>query len=179
MPQESPDIEQYAMSLLAMGQATHSLPRIENDLVFILDLIENNEEVRRFLANPHVTDKGKYVALDQILSGKIHAVLLHFLLILMDQKDLHNIKTIAEAFFRALSNLQQKATGQLVTAAPLSDDKIALIEKEIGRVMGKEVHLTPRVNPGILGGILVQVENTVFDHTIDHQLESIRQALIR
>jgi len=169
--------EQYAEALLAAGKATGTLENLEQDLVQMLALVEENRQVRKFLADPFVEGEGKVSAFREILEGKIHHVLMYFVLLLLDQGDILKLRPIAEAFFLKVARLEEKRAGSLVTAHPLSDKKIAEIETEIGRMVGEKVRLQAKVDPDILGGVLVRVGNLVLDGTVVHQLEDIRRSL--
>jgi len=153
------------------------LSEIEENLTDALTLLEKNEEVRKFLRTPHVAEKGKRRAVEQILRGKVHPALLYFLLTLIEQNELPLLKGVAAIFFEKASLLRKKIAGELVSSRPLSGEKVEAIEQEVGRIVGRHVHLRVRLDPGILGGIAVQVGDFVLDGTIDHQLEDIRQAL--
>jgi F-type H+-transporting ATPase subunit delta len=55
--------------------------------------------------------------------------------------------------------------------------KVAAIEAEVDRIMNRKVHLLPRVDPGMLGGVLVRVGSFVLDGTVDSRLEKFRRSL--
>ena len=171
------DIERYADSLVNLGEATGSLARFKKDMETLLDMIEQSEEIRRFLADSFVNKRGKCRALEEVLEDKIHPALLHFFLILVEQELISRVKPVAMAFFEKASRLGKKASGEMVAAVPIPDGKVAEIEREVGRVVGKEVCLRVRVNPDILGGLLVQVDDFVLDGTVERQLEEMRREL--
>ena len=178
MPEENNDVEQLADSLVSLGRATATLKRFDEDLMLTLETFEKNSQVRRFLADPAIRVEGKLSAVREILKDRVHPVLLHFLLILVEQDIISKLKPVADSFFRKVSGLRQRISGELVTALPLPPEKIAAIEKETGAILDKEVHLRVRVDPDILGGVFVQVGDFVLDGTIDHRLDSIRRQLL-
>ena len=172
------DTERYAEALLALGEATGHAAQIEQDLVVLLDLLECDEDVRRFLADATVKKAGKEKALEKLLKGRIHYALTHFLLILLEENRLAELRPIAESFFARYSSQRQQATGTLTTAVPLSSEKVADIEQAAGRLLGKDVHLRVQVNPVILGGLRIQVGDFVVDGTVDNHLAEMRARLL-
>ena len=154
------------------------VPRLEKDLALLMDFLEKNEEIRRFIHDPFIRTEGKRAAVEKLLAGRIHAILLYFLLILLEQQKISDLKLIVDAFFEKVSRSIEKVAGELVTAKPLSRQKIAAVEREAGLLLGKEVHLRVRVDTDILGGLFVQVGDFVLDGTMDRLLEDIRQNLV-
>jgi len=177
MQQGSHDPSQYADALIAMGQACNALPQIENDMLEALELLQSNAEMQQFLANPSVMQEGKTNALLKILQGRLHPVLVHFLAMLLTQHQLRAIKTIASSFFKQASELREQVSGDINTAVPISAERLAEIEEEVGSSLGKQVHLRHSIAPGILGGIYIKVGDFVIDGTVEHQLDTIRRQL--
>ena len=179
MPSDRPDIERYASALVALGRAAEALPQIEAQLGTVLTFLEEQHAIRRFASDPNVNVNGKARALEELLGADIHPVLIHFLQVLLAQHVFHHLNGIAAAFFAQVSARRDEITGELVSAAPLPEAKVAVIETEVGRILGKRVHLRPRVDSSIMGGLRVNVGDFVLDGTLTRQLETMRQTLLR
>jgi F-type H+-transporting ATPase subunit delta len=178
MPGVNPEAARYAEALLTLAGAAGVLPRVEQDLAAALDLIERSGDIRRFLADPAILGAGKAQAIGEILKGKVHPVFLHFLQILQETGRIAELRAIADAFFEQASQLTRKTTGELVAAQPLAGETVGRIEEEVSRLLGRELHLRTRVDPDLLGGVLVRVGDVVLDGTIDHYLESVGRRLL-
>lgn len=168
----------YADALVALGTAAGTLPELEYELVSLRDFVQADVRLQRFLADPVVRSEGKQAALRDILTGHVSEMLLHFLMILQAEGCLGKLEAIADEFFRKTSRLRERTTGELLTAVTVPDAKVALIEKEVSRILEKDVHLRQRIMPGIVGGLAVRVDNFVLDGTIDHELGEIRRGLL-
>jgi len=173
-----PDVECYAGALLALAEAAGREAEVERDLVAMLDLLECDEEVRRFLADRSVRKAGKKKALEQLLDGRICHVLVHFLLILQEEKLLREVRPIAESFFAQYSSRRQQVTGTLTSAVQISPEQVEKIEQEAGHLLGKNVHLRVRIDAGILGGLRIQVGDFIVDGTVEHDLAVARRDLL-
>ena len=67
--------------------------------------------------------------------------------------------------------------GTLTTAVPIQDaDKQAIMDK-LGSVTGKSVLLESEVDPSVLGGVRVRIQDVLFDHTLRHRLDQLRAEL--
>jgi F-type H+-transporting ATPase subunit delta len=172
------EVEHYADALLALGRATGEFARFQDDLEQACLLVRRDSRIREFLADPAVAGEGKRRALEQLLSGSIHPVILDFLLILLDQDRLRHFQLLVDVFHEKISNVRRRASGELICAAELSPEQVAAVEHEAGRILGKDVALRVRVDPGLLGGILLRVGDFVLDGSLDRQLEDARHALL-
>ena len=178
MPTPPKTIEHYADALIAIGKAANALRAIEDDVVHLLNFMEESEELQRFLASATVAQTGKRRALQEILKEQIHPLLIEFLIMLLTAGDLAQLKTVANCFFEKASQVHERITGEIHVAVPMSDDRIASIESEIGRILNKRVTLRARVMPGVLGGALIKVGDFIVDGTIDRQLEEAKRQLL-
>lgn len=178
MPSSDAQIQAYSEALLSLAGAAGIQDSVEQELGAAVDLFGSNGALRRFVTDPHVEVRGRSRGLDELLEDKVHPVLRHFLLTLLEAGVLHELGGIAAACHSEMAERQQRASGELVTAAPITPERVARIEEETGRILGKDVQLRVRVNPQLIGGLVVHVGDFVLDGSIGHQLESIRKALL-
>jgi F-type H+-transporting ATPase subunit delta len=172
------ETERYADSLLALCEAAGATDRVYEELPELVDFLGRREALRRFLADPGLRVEGKKNALESLLGRELHPLLLHFLLILQSQGRVGMLPRIAEAFFRKVGEREAFAYGELLTAMPLREEKIRLIEGITGRMLGKTVRLTVREDRRLIGGVRVRVGDVVLDGTVERQLAAARQALL-
>jgi F-type H+-transporting ATPase subunit delta len=172
-------VERYADALFALAEATGRLAEIEARLPAVVDLLTAHGSLRDFLANPGVANRGKSAALDEILTGQAPDLLLRFLTVLQDEGALTRLPEIQVAFHARVSGRHAARSGEVVSACPLSADRVEAIAREASRILGAPVRLRPRVAPGIVGGVRVQVGDWVLDGTVEYQLTEARRQLIR
>lgn len=172
------DPERFADSLLAMAQATGSVAQIEQDLGQCVDFLRQQESLRRFLADPAVRQEGKRQAVADVLRDRVHPDLQAMLLILVTHNAFLALPEVADAFYSRVSRLKQEQTGELVSAQPLAPERVAQIEEETGRILGKTVRLRTRVDAGVLGGFYLKVGDFVIDDTLERRLERFRRNLL-
>jgi len=178
MPPGSEPVQAYGDALLTLCEAAGATVIVERQLDELLEFLVTHEAIGRFANDPTITAAGKLDALDRLLEEKLHGVLHHFILILVSQGLFRELPAIAQAFKQAVTEKREHATGELASAHPVPEEKVALIEKEVGRILSKRVQLRLRVDPGLLGGMVVRVGDFIIDGTVDRQLDSIRRGLL-
>lgn len=178
MPSADDRLSLYADALLALGQAADALDTVEGQLGEIAELFRTHAGIKRFLADPHVRTDGKLNAIDELLNPDLHPVCRHFILMLQQTGSLRELPAVAEIFFERTAHLHDQTTGELVSAAPLTPERVRAVETEAGRLLGRPVSLRTRVDSNLLGGVCLRVGNVVLDGTVDHQLDQIRHRLL-
>lgn len=170
--------ERYAESLLALSEGAGVLARIEKEIMMVVDLFASDSRIKRFLADPAVQDEGKSTAVVEILSGRVHPVLMRFVQILLDQNMIGGLRCIADMFLDKASRLEKKVSGELVSVCMVGDDVLTRIEEEISRILGKKVRLHVRIDSEMLGGAIVRVGDLVVDGSVDALVDGMRSELL-
>lgn len=168
----------YAEALLSFARAANRLDQVSEDIATVVSLVSQNEEMRRFLADPHVKPEGKEAALRDLLVDKISPLTLKLMLAIQEQDFIARIDQVAERFYENTARLRESSTGEIVTARELPAEMVKEIEQEASRVLNQQVSLRVRVDPSLLGGVSLRVGNFVLDGTVEHQLEEFRKTLL-
>jgi len=66
---------------------------------------------------------------------------------------------------------------EVTTAAPLTADRAAQVQKQLADITGRTVDMTTSVDPSIIGGVVTRIGGTVYDGSIATQLEKLREKL--
>jgi F-type H+-transporting ATPase subunit delta len=167
----------YAEALLRVAQAEDALPRIEEDAHRLFDLLRTNAELQEFVKNPNVRDEGKRVALAQLLGDKVHPALLDTVLLIIGQNRGNRLAQILEQFKTVAAEARQHIAGEVVSAVALDDATVKRLETELSKQSGKNVHLMRRVDPSILGGLVVRLGHEIIDGSVKRKLEDVRASL--
>ena len=178
MPSEgSESHDQYAAALLSLALAAGQVEKTEQDLSALEAMVGKNEELRRFLTDPLIQTEGKILALRRIVGTSVSELTLRFLEILLVTGAIRNLNAIVESFFRQVAARRRKISGELVSPVPISPEKVASIESEVSRILGKDVKLRVVTDPELLGGLYLRVGDFVIDGTLDRQLKTLAARL--
>jgi F-type H+-transporting ATPase subunit delta len=100
------------------------------------------------------------------------------LVILAEHDGLEQLPALAVSFRLRLLERRGIVPAEVTTATPLPSDRVAALGRRLAEVTGKQVQLSARVDPSIIGGVVARVGSTVYDGSITTQLARMRQKLV-
>ena len=166
----------YANALFAAAKDRGKLDAIRDALGQFTEALERSDELRLFLFSPYFSSAEKVEGLKRVVTDA-EPEFLNFLELLLEKGRMPVIFRIRRSY-DALRDKENKRIGVTVTSAVELDPEIAKrIGAEIEEQTGNTVELSSRVDPDILGGLVVQVGNMVLDTSIRNRLEKLRKSV--
>lgn len=167
-------LEPYAQALMSVAQSGNLVDRISEDVNQILALLQESEDLRNFLANPTVKNDAKKAVLQQILGEQIHPFTRNFLMILVDRRRILFLEGIAKQFQALLRQLNQAVLAEVISAVPLNEAQQQTIrEKVMSITNARQVDLETKIDPELIGGVIIRVGSQVIDASLRGQLRRI------
>jgi F-type H+-transporting ATPase subunit delta len=168
----------YADALFGVAKEKGKLDVIREQLGQFADALANNREMQLFFFSPYFSSAEKENGLAKAVEGA-EPELLNFLQLLLEKHRMPVLFRIRKQF-DSLWAKENKRLGVIVTSAVELDPEIAKrIGSELEEQTGEVVELESRVDPDILGGLVVQVGNMVLDTSIRNRLEKLRKSVAR
>ena len=134
-------------------------------------------EVGGVLDNPTITVERREEAVTALLGDKAGREAVNLARLLVESGRVHQVEEIAEEY----SLLADEAAGRVrvtaTTAVDLTDPQKQSLGRNLSAGLGKEVRLTARVDPAILGGLVVQTGDRVIDASLATRLQQLRRRL--
>jgi F-type H+-transporting ATPase subunit delta len=165
----------YAEALMKEAEELHVLKEVSADLVSIRNVIRQSSEFRLFLKSPVIKNEKKREIFKSAFDKSIHELTLKFLYLLSEKERENDLSKIIEAFFR----LEEEAMGivrvDIKTAKELSDQQTGQLKSWFEAHLKKQVRLDIKVDSQLIGGFVAGVGDTMFDGSVIHQLELLRQ----
>jgi F-type H+-transporting ATPase subunit delta len=134
-------------------------------------------ELRELLRNPQLDPRARAAALEDVLALG-DQLLRNFLLVLVDKGRIGELEVIAEEFERLVAEQEGVLSAELTTAVELSDDDERRLLQQIETASGRKVEATRHVDPGLIGGIVLQVGSHRLDASVRGRLDRLRRALV-
>ena len=168
----------YSKALLANAQDANSLDAVHEDMNVLLQVAKENPDMLRLLSDPIIRKNQKEEFLSSF-SDKFSSETKNFLDFLLEYRRFESLTAIIEAFNTLYDEYKNIASGTAVSAIKLNEDELSRISQAYAKKYGfKELILTNKVDPSILGGIILKVGDRIIDGSIRTRLQQIREQLI-
>jgi F-type H+-transporting ATPase subunit delta len=168
----------YARSLFEVAMDQDSLDRVREEIGAFTDALSESHELRTFFFSPYFSTQEKKDGLERAVTGADAAVM-NFLELLIEKHRMPAIFRI-RARLDALWEKENKLLPvQITSAVELDEEIVKELGDRISEQTGRKVELSSSVEPDILGGIVVQVGNSVLDASIRNRLDQLRRAVAK
>ena len=134
--------------------------------VIVRDVLPKVPAAYAVFASPRVSPQEKGSMIDRICAGKVLPTTLHSLHVLARHGRLGIVAEVVTAAERLANELDGRNPAIITTAVPLDAAEQSRIFAEIERLLSVALAPTFVVNPNVLGGLIVRVQDTVYDHSI-------------
>jgi len=153
--------------------------RMLAELQAMVALLAESDQLRRVMENPSIPGEQKRALLDAVMKkvGGSRPVR-NFIAVVTDHRRLPLFSEIVKQVEQELNDRMGFAEAQVSSARPLGDSEKQLLEGEIAKLTGKKVRARYHEDASLLGGAVVQVGSTIYDGSVNGQLERIREQLV-
>jgi F-type H+-transporting ATPase subunit delta len=119
------------------------------------------------------------VLVDLAAQAGLHEQVRDLLRLLADRRRLRHVPQVREAFDAMLEAKSGKVRAEVTTAAELPEAYFAELGRTLASVLGREVTIVKKVDPNLIGGVVTQVGDQVFDGSLRNRLGELRDELLR
>jgi F-type H+-transporting ATPase subunit delta len=166
----------YARALFEAASEAGRLEMVSSDLGALARSLDDVPELGAFLRNPQIDPSGKAEVLGQ-LTADADELVRNFARLVAEKGRAGQIAEMSAEYEALLASAQNRLAVELTTAYELSDDEARSIVETIERASGRTVEATRTVDPGIIGGIVLQVGTHRADGSVRGRLERLRHEL--
>lgn len=169
----------YALALYEIAEKKGNVDKYIQDLKEINNLIENNKELKEVIKHPQISTKQKKKTFISIFKGKIDEELLTFLLLLIEKDRILFLKEKIIQLEKIQLERKNTIKGIVKTTIPLTDNERKELIAKLEAKYNKSIILEEIIDPSILGGIYLRIDNDVIDGTVRSKLNGIKQLVTR
>jgi F-type H+-transporting ATPase subunit delta len=164
-----------ALERAAEGKADDML----GDLVALVrDVFGPHPDFREFLASGAVPRQAKGRVIEQSFRGRADDLFVNFLHVLNRHNRLDLLPAIARAYRDLTDRRHNRVRVRVRSAVPLTDEQQDRLRQQLQGQLRRETVLEPAVDPDLLGGLVVQVGDQVYDTSVRTRLETVRNQLL-
>jgi len=167
----------YARALFEAAQEQGRLAEVNRDLGDFAAAAASTPELRSLLTNPDLDLRARRAALEDVLGGADELVR-NFVLLVTEKGRASQVEEIHRELERLVAIEERRLTVELTTAFELSDDEASSILKTIEDASGRKVEATRKVDPALIGGVVLQAGSLRVDASVRGRLERLRHELV-
>jgi F-type H+-transporting ATPase subunit delta len=170
----------YGGALFDVVSKSGDLARAGRDLNAVSTLLSGHADLYQALTSPAVPPSKKRAILSDVLeaAGGVTPEVTRMLDFMAERDRLALLAATAAVFDERLRQADRIVPAEIVTAVPLGEGQRSSLQAAIARASGKDVALSARVDPAIIGGVVARVGGVVFDGSVTRQLERLKQRLM-
>jgi F-type H+-transporting ATPase subunit delta len=169
---------QYAKGLFNVAVDIGDLRQVARELVSFSEQVDSHDQLRQALTSPVIPpDRKQAVVSDLLTLTPVAPLVGRFLLVLARNDHLGLLPAVAEEFDARLMEHLKIDRAEVTTAVPVDEGVRDQIAGSLSAATGREVRVTTRVDPSIVGGVVARVGSLVFDGSVLRQLERLREQM--
>lgn len=170
----------YAAALFDLARDAGAIAPVENELRSLAAMIAGSAELAAFLKSP-VYDRASQSAAVAALAERagFSTLVGNFLKLTAENRRLFALEDMIRAFMALAAAHRGEISAEAVTAAPMTDEQTKALRLEIERMAGKAVNLETRVDPDLLGGLVVKIGSRMVDASLKTKLTRLKSVMKR
>ncbi|MGH9428647.1 MAG: ATP synthase F1 subunit delta [Terriglobia bacterium] len=168
----------YAKALVDVSFKLNQHEQVARELLQFEDLLARQKELVLFYSNPAIAVVKKKAATKEVVAKLgFGPTTSNFLLVLIDNHRMGGFSEIRKAFQNELNNRLGVAQAEVTTASELDLETHQKLEAKLAALTGKKVALKFASDPGLIGGVVTRIGDTIYDGSIRQQLNSMKSRL--
>jgi F-type H+-transporting ATPase subunit delta len=168
----------YATALFELARDEKSVDAVKADLDRFDAMLSDSADLKRLVRSPVFSTETQSKALTVVLEkAGISGLAANFLKVLTANRRLFVIGDVIRAFRALVAKFKGEATADVTVAETLSDRHLDALKTALKSVTGKDVALNVKVDPSIIGGLMVKLGSRMVDSSLRTKLNSIKHAM--
>lgn len=170
----------YAKSLMDLAIEQNNLDTVLADIKLVEDACSQSRELVSVLRSPIIGADKKQGVVNNIFGNKVSVLTQAFLKLLISKGREANLPEVAHSFVSMYKEMKNIKTVKLTTAMPLNDTaKAALKTKITSALQGSEVEMQESVNPDLIGGFVLEMDDKLFDASVRRDLNDVKTQFLK
>jgi len=168
----------YAAALFDLAREQGELDTVDTDLGKFQGLLDQSADLKRLVNSPAFAAEDQDRALKAVMDwASVGATTSNFLRVVARNRRLFAAEDMIKSFKQQLALHRGELAAEVQSALPLSDEQLTALKNQLKSSYGKDVRLTVKVDPSLLGGLVVKVGSRMFDSSLRTKLANLKVVL--
>lgn len=170
--------DRYAAALYDLADDRKALDQVATDLRSLQAMLDASADLRRFVFSPVLSRDDQRKGLTALADkAGLSPLTLNFLGLVASNRRLFALSAMIRAYLARLAAARGEVTAEVVSAASLTEVQASALAAALKQVVGKDVTVEARVDPSILGGLIVKVGSRMVDSSVRTKLQRLQLAM--
>ena len=165
----------YAKSLMSLAIEQKSLEAAFADMKLIDETCDQNRDLHVLLKSPVVKADKKQAVMNAVFKDKLSPITAGFVKLIINHRRENILHEIADSFVRQYKAHKNIGVAEIITAAPLKAETKAKILAELKKQEGREMEIVEKVDPSLIGGLIVRVGDKQYDGSIARKISDLKK----
>ena len=168
----------YASALFDLAREADEIDAVNTNLDRFDALVAESADLERLVRSPVFTADEQLRAVSTVLDrAGIGGVAARFVKLVTTNRRLFLVREMVRAYRNLVAQHRGQATAEVTVAEEIKDDHVAALRNALKAVSGKEVDIKVKVDPAIIGGLVVKLGSRMVDSSLRTKLNSIKHAM--
>jgi F-type H+-transporting ATPase subunit delta len=168
----------YATALFELAREGNAIDAVKTDLERFDALVAESADLNRLVRSPVFSAEEKLNALAAILEhAGIGGLAAKFLKLVTTNRRLFAVRDMVKGYRELVASHKGQATAEVTVAEQLKDDHVTALKNALKAVSGKDVDLAVKIDPAIIGGLVVKLGSRMVDTSLRTKLTGIRHSM--
>ncbi|MDH4157676.1 MAG: ATP synthase F1 subunit delta [candidate division Zixibacteria bacterium] len=167
----------YANALLLSTRDKNLVDKAYQQFNELRDYLASDPSLLKFLGAPQILEEAKMSVVREVFSGRLEPLFVEFLVVLIDKRRINHLPQIIDEFNDLVETEKGICRATVVTATTLDEAQRKVLTEKLARKTGLEIILEEKIDPSILGGMIVAMDNEVIDGSVLRGLNRVRDQL--
>ena len=170
--------ERYAAALFDLADERRILDEVATNLRELRAMLQASGDFLRLIRSPVLSRDQQAKAIGMVAErAGLSPLVRDFLAVVARNRRLFAVPAMIEAFLAKLAARRGEVTAEVFAAQPLSEAQLAALNEQLRRSIGSRVSVDVRVDPGLIGGLVVKLGSRMVDGSIKSKLQRLQLAM--
>ena len=170
-------VEGYAEALVSVARSEGALDRVSDELFQLGRAVEGNDELRDTLVDRSIPASRRIGVVEDLLADKASPTTLNLVSMLIGAGRGSELAAIADEVLRLAAEDRGQAVAEVRSAVALSDDQQQRLAAALSKASGRNVTVQVIVDADVMGGLVAQLGDSVYDGSVRPRLDKMKDAL--
>jgi F-type H+-transporting ATPase subunit delta len=168
----------YASALFELAHEQNQLDEVSSDLGKFQSMLDQSEDLNRLVKSPAFAAEDQERAMAAVMDwASVGATTGNFLKVVTRNRRLFAAEDMIKTFRTLLARHRGEVAAEVASAVTLTEDQLAALRDKLKASFGKDVRLDAKVDPSLLGGLVVKVGSRMFDSSLKTKLTNLKVVL--